>query len=119
MVTELIEKELKKVEKADLSHFDSTSNTYFIPKRQDIKIEEDNCYLIHLKPSIFNNETLKINWNQGNLPKYDYVKVDVSKVMAKMIKVVAVGYDNNTQADVSYFWSGWLTVDEIEVIKKI
>ena len=39
--------------------------------------------------------------------------------MAKMIKVVGVGFDNNTQQDVSYFWSGWLTLDEIEVIKKI
>lgn len=39
--------------------------------------------------------------------------------MAKMIKVVAVGFDNETQSDISYFWSGWLTLDEIEVLKKL
>ena len=30
-------------------------------KRKDIKIEEDCCYLIHLKDTIFRNETLKVN----------------------------------------------------------
>ena len=119
MVNDLIEKELKRVEKADLTHFNPETNTYFIPKRKDIKIEEDNCYLIRLKDTIFNNETLKVNWNGGSLPTYKYLKVDVSKIMAKMIKVVGVGFDNETQTDVSYFWSGWLTLDEIEVIKKI
>ena len=119
MVNELIERELKKVEKADLSNFNSETNTYFIPKRKDIKIEEDCCYLIHLKDTIFRNETLKVNWNNGSLPIYNYLKIDVSKIMAKMIKVVAVGFDNETQTDISYFWSGWLTTDEIEVIKKI
>lgn len=119
MVNQLIEKELKKVEKADLTHFDPATNTYFIPKRKDIKIEEDHCYLIHLKDSIFNNTTLKVNWNNGSLPSYNYLKVDVSKVMSKMIKVVGVGFDFEKQEDLSYFWSGWLTTDEIEVIKKL
>ena len=119
MVNDLIEKELKKVEKADLTHINSETNTYIIPKRKDIKIEEDNCYLIHLKDTLFRNETLKTNWNNGSLPIYKYLKIDVSKIMSKMIKVVAVGYDNDKQQDISYFWSGWLTTDEIEVIKKI
>ena len=61
MVNELIEKELKKVEKADLTNFNSETNTYFIPKRKDIKIEEDCCYLVHLKDTLFKNETLKVN----------------------------------------------------------
>ena len=119
MVSEIIKKELQKVEKADLTHFDPETNTYFIPKRNDIKIEEDNCYLVHLKDTLFNNQTLKVNWNNGSLPIYSYLKVDVSKIMAKMIKVVAVGFDNETQSDISYFWSGWLTLDEIEVLKKL
>ena len=119
MVNDLIEKELKKVEKADLTHFNSETNTYFIPKRKDIKIEEDCCYLVRLKDTIFSNETLKVNWNNGSLPTYNYLKIDVSKMLPKMIKVVAVGFDNETQTDIAYFWSGWLTLDEIEVIKKI
>ena len=119
MVNELIEKELKKVEKADLTNFNPETNTYLIPKRKDIKVEEDCCYLVRLKDTIFTNETLKVNWNNGSLPTYKYLKIDVSKMLPKMIKVVAVGFDNETQKDISYFWSGWLTLDEIEVIKKI
>lgn len=61
MVSPLIEKELKKVEKADLSNFDPLTNTYIIKKRKDIKIEEDNCYLIYLKDSLFSNDVVKIN----------------------------------------------------------
>ncbi len=61
MVNDLIEKELKKVEKADLSNFNPETNTYIIPKRKDIKIEEDNCYLVHLKDTLFSNETLRVN----------------------------------------------------------
>ena len=119
MVNELIEKELKKVEKADLTNFNSETNTYFIPKRKDIKIEEDCCYLVHLKDTLFKNETLKVNWNNNSLPTYKYLKIDVSKIMAKMIKVVGVGYDAETNQDVSYFWSGWLTLEDIDVIQKI
>ena len=36
-----------------------------------------------------------------------------------MIKVVGVGYDAETNQDVSYFWSGWLTLEDIDVIQKI
>lgn len=61
MNNDLIEKELKKVEKADLTHFDSKTNTYTIPKLKEIKLEEDKCYLIHIKPTLYRNEVLKNN----------------------------------------------------------
>lgn len=60
-MNEIIEKQLKAVERADLTKFDAETNTYFIPKRQDIKLEEDHCYLINLKDSFFKNETVKVN----------------------------------------------------------
>lgn len=119
MVSEIIKKELQKVEKADLTNFNQETNTYFIPKRKDIKLEEDNCYLVHLKDSLFTNETLKINWNNGSLPTEKYLKVDISKIMAKMIRVVGVGYDFENKKDISYFWSGWLNTEDIDVIEKI
>ena len=118
-MNKLIDAQLKKVEKADLSHYDKETNTYFIPRKNEIKLEEDNCYLVELQDTIFNNEVLKTNWNNGNMPKYKYLKIDVSKIMAKMIKVVAVGYDNENKKDLSYFWNGWLTLNEIKVIQKI
>ena len=60
-MNKIIEEQLKKVERADLSNFDKEKNTYFIPKRQDIKIEEDCCYLIQLLPTLFTNDTVKTN----------------------------------------------------------
>lgn len=119
MDNEIIKRELKKVEKADIRNYNSETNTYFIPKRNDIKIEIDSCYLVHLKDSTFNNNVLKFNWNNGSMPKYDYLKIDVVKIMAKMIKVVGVGYDNSTNTDISYFWNGWLNLEDLEVIKKL
>lgn len=113
MKNKIIEDQLNKVECADLSHFNEETNTYYIPKRVDIKIEVDKCYLVKLKPSFFNNETLRINWNAGSLPKYDILTIDVSKITGKMIRVVAVQPESN------YFWNGWLQSDQLEVIKRI
>src|SRR5574344_813654 len=103
MISKLIQEQLSKVEWADLSNFDSTTLTYHIAKRKTIKLEEDKCYLIHLKPTCFTNETVKINWNKGFMPTYEYLKVDISKIMGKMIKVNGVGIDFNTQTDLNYF----------------
>lgn len=122
MSSELIEKQLKKVQNADLSNFDSTTNTYFIKKRVDIKIEEEQCYLIHLKTSLFENAVLKNNWNGGNTPPCTYFKAEVSKMMGKMIKIVGVGSNDieklNNNID-TRFWTGWLSTQDIEVIQKI
>ena len=118
-VNKIIEQQLKKLEYADISNFDAATNTYIIPKKVDIKIEEDKCYLIQLLPTLFKNEVLKTNWNAGSMPMYNYMKIDVSKIIGKMIKVVGTGYDIETQTDISSFWSGWLSTQDIKVIKKI
>lgn len=118
-MNDIIKKQLEAVEKADLSNYDASTNTYHIPKRKDIKVEEDSCYLIYLKDTFFANEVLKVNWNNGSVPSYRYLKIDVAKVMAKMIKVVSVAYDEKTNQDISYFWSGWLNLDDVTVIKKL
>lgn len=119
MINKLILEQLQKVEKADLSNFNPETNTYIISKRKDIKLEEDVCYLIHLKNSFFKNDTVIYNWNAGSLPTCSYLKVDVSKIMGKMIKVVSVGYDMNTKTDLSCFWSGWINTEDIDVLKQI
>lgn len=118
-MSKIIQEELQKVEYANLSNFNAQTNTYIIPKRSDLKLEMDNCYLIHLKPAAFTNEVVKTNWNNGSVPSQEYMKVDVSKVAGKMAKVVGVGYDNTTQQDLGYFWSGWLSIQDIEIIKKL
>ena len=115
----IIESQLKKVQYADLTNFNSETNTYFIKKREDIKLEEDNCYLIHIKPTLKLNKSFITNWNRGSIPTYDYLKIDVSKIMVDKIKVVSVGYNINENKNEDYFWSGWLTINDIEVLKKV
>lgn len=118
-MNKFIEEQLKKVEKADLSHFNEDTNTYFIPKRVDIKLTENECYLLHLKDSFFRNEVVKNNWNGGTVPKNTYLKADISKILAKMIKVVSIGYDEVNNKDLPSFWSGWLSIEDIEVLEKL
>lgn len=119
MISKLIRDQLNKTIYADLSNFDELTNTYFIKKREDVKIEEDNFYLIHLKMSAFTNKTISDNWNAGSIPPVAYMKIDASKVMGKMVKVLGAGFDIENNRDLSVFWSGWLCVDDIEVLYKI
>lgn len=115
----VIKNQLEKVIVADLSNYNPETNTYIIPKRKDKKIEEDKCYLIHLKAKAFSNRFVIDNWNSGSMPSANYLKADISKKMNKMIKVVSVGYDFENQRDLATFWSGWLSVDDIEVISEL
>ena len=118
MVNKLIKDQLTKVEKADLSHFNEADNSYYIPKRKDIKLEENKCYLIHIKDSFFKNEIVKINWNGGSVPTCAYLRCDISKVMPQMVKVVGIGFDIENNVPLNYFWSGWLTINDIEILVK-
>lgn len=118
-MTELIKNQLKQVQYADLSNFNEDTATYIIKRRVDVKIEVDSCYIIRLKPSARSNMAVMINWNNGSMPSFNCLKADISKIMGKMIKVVAVGYDEQSQQDIAKFWSGWLHIDDIEVISII
>ena len=60
-MNKIIEEQLKKTENVDLSNFDKETNTYYIKKRQDIKVEEDQCYNLKLKNSAFNNTIVTDN----------------------------------------------------------
>lgn len=119
MLNKVVQDQLAKVEVADLSNYDKETSTYSIPKRVDIKLEEDCCYLIHLKPSAYNNQTVIVNWNNGSKPNHDYLKIDISKKMGKMIKVVSVAYDYYNKVDLSDFWAGWLLIDDLDIISKL
>ena len=118
--TNVIEEQLGKVRHADLSNFDKETNTYTIPKRTDIKIEEDKCYLVQLHRSFFNNQTVMLNWNSGSIPPGEFLSIDVLQSMNKMIKVSASTYNAHSEADFKpRFWNGWLSTDELTVIAKL
>lgn len=118
----IIEEQLKKCQVADLSDFDSVTGTYHIKRFKQVKLEVDSCYLIRLDKQLLNKETSQVlssNWNKGTVPPCEYMKIDVSKSMGKMICVNGIGYDYEKKQDLNIIWSGWLPLQSIEVIERI
>lgn len=118
-ISKIVEQQLKKVQAADLSNYNKETNTYYIKRRMDIKIEEDGAYIIQLKPFAFANTAVINNWNNGSFPKTATLKIDVNRRMSNMVKVVSVGYDLVTREDLPLYWSGWLAIDNFDIIEKL
>lgn len=119
MLNKIIEQQLNKVQNADLSNYNPETNTYFIKKRIDIKLEEDKGYIIYLKDSAFTNTTIINNWNNGSFPKTRYLKIDIIKKMNNMIKINSIEYNLITKQNLDKHWSGWLCVDNLDIIEKL
>jgi hypothetical protein len=116
-MSKLVEEQLAKVQIADLTNYNVESNTYFIPRKIGIKLEEDKTYIIKLKPNLFTNEILKINWNNNSVPPHEYLTIEVQKIMGKMVKITSVAYDINTKQPILKFWTGWLGFENFDVIQ--
>lgn len=118
----VIEEQLKKVQYADLSNFDEKTNTYIIKKRVDLKLEEDHYYIIQIKDDFLRNgknDIITINWNAGKYPKNKYYRVDVTKVMGKMVRVNGSAFDYETGEELTESFSGWLSLNCIIVLEEI
>jgi hypothetical protein len=121
-MNKLIKEELKKVEMANISNYDKSKGEFLIPRITRIRLEEDSYYIIKLDSLLLNPNdasTLSANWNRGTIPPHNYMKVDISKVMGKMVKVNGIAYDYENQIDLNTSWSGWLPIAQIEVLEKI
>jgi hypothetical protein len=122
-MNKIIESQLKKVREADISHFDERTSSYFIPKKVDIKLEENNYYIIELndillKPNSSLNSLIN-NWNNGSIPKNKWYKIDVCQKLGDMVKINGAAFDYNTKIDLLDMWSGWLPIKEIKVLEKL
>ena len=117
-MSERLENELKKVKYASVYKLDDTN--FFVKKDVSIRVLENKCYLVKLNDSIFNaNNIINTNWNGGRIPKCRYYQVDVNTIMANMIKVSGIGYNEPECITPLANWWGWLPLEEIEVIKQI
>lgn len=119
MSNKTLEEQLHKIENADMRNYNKDTNTYLIPRKQDIKVVEDCCYLLRLKPSAFSNSIIMTNWNSGRVPKETYYRAEINKKMSNMINIVGVAYDITEEKDLNSFWSGWLSLGDVEILKKL
>jgi hypothetical protein len=117
-----VEEQLKKVKVADLSNYDENTHTYHIPKYNEFRYEVDKCYLVKLDKMLLNGNDLPIlvsNWNKGTFPTNEFLKIDVTKVLGKMICVNGLGYDFERKEDLNTMWSGWLPIQQIKMIERL
>jgi len=115
---EIIKAQLEHCSYANLSNYDEKTNTYLIPKYSKPRYDLGKMYLIQVPGSLVNNSTsvLASNWNNGTSPKMPYLKIYVSQVMGKMIRVDSIAFNQETNQDTSIMWSGWLPTEEITQI---
>ena len=121
-MNKIIKEQLNKVQVADMSNYTEGTYSFIIPKYNADRFEEDKCYLIVLDDSLIidnKDSLLQCNWNRGTYPKYKYLKVDVSQVMGKMIKVNSIAYDYVNQRDLVDMWTGWLPIDLIMIVEVV
>ena len=125
MINPLIKEQLKKVRRIRVPEVDDTTQTITIIKNDnalDSSLQEDQCYLISVEDYILNPPegfTLHTNWNNNIIPKHKVMKIDVCKIMGKMVKVNSIGYDMKNQLDIGDMWSGWLPQKSIKIIERL
>ena len=121
----LIKDQLSKIQRLNVPSYDD-STTQLTLTKNDIKVveslQEDHCYLISVDDYILNPPegfTLHTNWNNNTYPKHKIMKIDVTKIMGKMVKVNSMGYDMKNQTDTTDMWTGWLPQKSIKIIERL
>lgn len=121
-MNKIIEKQLKQVQIADLTDFNKDTNTYNIPKFCQKRVSVGECYIIKLDRCLLSKTSSEVfanNWNKGSIPPFEYMKVDISKILGKNIFVNGIGFDFQTKQDINEMWSGWLPLTQITIEEQI
>lgn len=111
-MNKIIKQQLEKIQLADITNYDPETNTYHIPKRTTIKLEEDEYYLLTLQPEFLNDTIIRDNWNKGSVPPALSFKAEVEKTLGRMVKIDSIIVDEEGN-DTDKFWSGWISTDYI------
>jgi hypothetical protein len=89
---EIIKNQLLKCTYANLNNFNPETNTFYIPKYSKPQYVVGKMYLVQLPLELLNNSSvIATNWNNGSAPKFQYLKVYVSKLLGKMVYVDSIG----------------------------
>lgn len=119
-MNKIIKQQLQKVTVANLGVYDDKTTVINIPQCKQDKFEVNHCYTIKLDSTLLNpmyNPVLVSNWNQGSYPRCDCLRVNVIKVVGRMINVNGVGFDFNSHQVLNYVWSGWLPTELVKQIE--
>lgn len=124
MLNPLMKEQLNKCEVADIPSFDDNTLELVIPKKSKEKnFQLNKYYIVELADYLVNPGEIvsfHINWNQGRVPKNKYLKVCVSQLMGKMIKVDGIGFDPKSNKDLEDFYTNlWLPSNDVKIIKEI
>lgn len=115
MIRQIIQGQLENCQFANLNNYDSRTNTFFVKKYSKPTYELNHCYLIKLPTNVVNknDSVLAVNWNNGNSPSTQYLKIYISKIMGTMIHVDSIGFNFETKQDLNLMWSGWLDSSQL------
>lgn len=122
-MNDIIKNELEKI-RVPMSNYDDSTEFISIPRFQKIGLCLGKSYVIKVPDYIVhepNGFALSANWNKGITPKTNYMKVTVLEKLGIMIKLDAIGMDNNTMEDVvgEEYKGLWLPEESIEIIKNL
>lgn len=125
-MNKVIKQQLASCKIARIPEFDDTSTHLFIPKANKGSVALDfqvHCYyIIEIADYVLNpgpEFTLATNWNKGTIPPNKYMKVEISQITGKMIKVTGIGYDICNRRDLPVVWEGWLPASCARIINKL
>ena len=122
-MNKLIRKQLEAVRSTRLEFSNDTTNLY-IPKITNIgasSLDVGSVYLIELSDDLLDpqvNSTLASNWNNGNIPRYKYYKVELLDKMNNMYKFNGIAYDHGVDL-YNENWYGWFPESKFKIIEKI
>ena len=125
-MNKIVKQQLSSCKVADIPEFDDNTTHIFIPKANKsslvLEFHIHSYYIIEIADYVLNPSpefTLATNWNKGTIPPNKYMKVEVSQITGKMIKVTGIAYDVSTQRDLPIVWEGWLPASSTKIIHKL
>ena len=121
----LVKSQLEKIRGVVIPDYDDSTLQIHIPIKSEvatITLEQDKCYVVSVEDYILNPPdgfTLHTNWNNNKIPKHKFMKIDVCKIMGKMVKVNSIGYDIVNKTNINDMWEGWLPESSITIIERL
>ena len=121
----LVKSQLEKIRGVVIPDYDDSTLQIHIPIKSEvatITLEQDKCYVVSVEDYILNPPDgfkLHTNWNNNKIPKHKFMKIDVCKIMGKMVKVNSIGYDIVNKTNINDMWEGWLPESSITIIERL